>query len=157
MMKFVLSGMQGGSTSLHAVLYGASGSRVYLAVAELFQLLLLRPTYGRSPSELFENPDDSGVAVELSSHHTVACTRGVRMVKIVPRLAAREDCQGPEVGRPVPLARFEGPLTVDVANRIDAPCYVVQQSDPHEAGPEERQQHPVPRLRHEASNGHGEK
>ena len=76
----------------------------------------------------------------------------VGVVQVVPRLAAAEDRQRPEVRRPVAAGGDEGPVADDVADRVDRPGHVVQQRDPDEAGPEERRPGARPALRDEAAD-----
>jgi hypothetical protein len=60
------------------------------------------------------------------------------VVVVVPRLAEGGQCQPEDIGGLV--VRAEPPLAEEVADRVDREGHVVDQEDPHEAGPEERGQ-----------------
>ena len=95
------------------------------------------PSDVRRPAELLEEPDQPGGHVELSGLYPVASASWVRVMQVVPALAHRQDRQRPEVGGAV-AARSRTDAARHVADRVDRPGDVVQQHDPHQAGPEER-------------------
>src|SRR3954454_546886 len=77
-------------------------------------------------------------------------TGRIGVVQVVPALAERQDRERPEVRGPV--AAVERALSIDMAHRVYRPRGVVQERDPHEAGPEERRQRPLPGPRGEAAD-----
>ena len=60
------------------------------------------------------------------------------MVVVVPRLAERQRRQPDEVARLV--VGVEAPAADEVAQRVDRERHVVQQEDPHQAAPQQRDQ-----------------
>ena len=91
----------------------------------------------RTPSRASRTSGSAGRWSRAGPACTPCRARGrVRVVQVVPGLAAGQDRQPPHVAGPV--AGLEGALADRVADRVDRPRDVVQQRHPHERAPEER-------------------
>src|SRR5690242_20014424 len=102
-----------------------------------------RPADGGRPAQPLEEPDQPGAGVDLATQDAVPGAGRVRVVQVVPGLAHRQQRQPPDVAAAV--AALERPLPEGVADRVDRPGDVVQQPHPHQRGPEERGDGPLPR------------
>src|SRR5438876_7948080 len=81
----------------------------------------------RRPAEPLEQADQQRRRVELETLDAVTCGTGERVVRVVPRLAHREQCQPGDVAAPV--VRAERPAAEAMADRVDRPGDVVRQAD----------------------------
>ena len=111
-----------------------------LGATEL-QLRVRRPAHVGDPAGSFEQTDQRGGGIELAPQRAVPRGRGMRVVEVVPGLAHREDPERCEVAALVLLRRRL--LPEHVADRVDAPCHVVQQHHAEQPGPEQRGEGPT--------------
>ena len=80
--------------------------------------------------------------VDLAAQRAVPRAGRVGVVQVVPRLAEGQDGQPVHVPRLVP--DLELLLAEGVADRVDRPGHVMQEGDPDQAGPEERDDGALP-------------
>src|SRR5258706_6220215 len=115
---------------------------------------LIRPPDIPYPAELLGYPDGARGDVDLPLEHAMPRAGRVGMMQVVPRLAERQHGQPRHVLRLVP--GLELALTEGVADRVDRPGDVMQERDPDQAGPEERDHGALPRHRPQPADQGGE-
>src|SRR5436190_7973601 len=101
-----------------------------------------RPAHVVGPAGLLEPPDEARAGVDLPAQHPVPGGGRVGVMQVVPGLTHRRDGEPPHIDGLI--AGAERAVAEGVADRVDRPGDVVQQGNPHEAGPEERGQRALP-------------
>ena len=95
-----------------------------------------RPVHVAEPRHPLEAADEHRRGVPLPTQQPMAGGAREGVVAVVPGLAHAEDGERGDVAAAV--LRRERSSAEHVAQRVDAPRRVVQDADPHEAGPEQR-------------------